>query len=242
MTETPSPQATSPVGANPSLVQSLGLALLVLVLMIVVSIVAFITLSVITGNDITDPDSISPFSLAVAVFLSISVSYMIIIHISKDYYKQVFLPLLKTNYQWAIGSIAIGIAIAFLVIQGQQWFAPPENMDLTLEQAYAGSFSSKLLVLISVVLLAPFFEEYLFRGLIFDSLKQQLGVFTALMGSAFIFTLFHLFEYYQYWFASVAIFSLAIILAIVRQKSQSILNPILLHASYNSTLMLIGSI
>jgi len=95
------------------------------------------------------------------------------------------------------------------------------------------SNSTSLLGIISVILIIPIFEEVLFRGLIFNELKKYLNVFVAIIIQGAIFALSH-----GNMLQAIYTFIMAIVLAIVYDKTQSILAPMLFHVMYN----LLGSI
>lgn len=95
-------------------------------------------------------------------------------------------------------------------------------------------------LLILVVIIAPIYEELLFRGLIFGLISQavfknkQTQDFWAIMISSVLFTLVHL----QYdWFGLGLIFVLAVLLGWVRYRSGSIIIPIILHSVNNGLAM-----
>lgn len=95
-------------------------------------------------------------------------------------------------------------------------------------------------LLILVVVIAPIYEELLFRGLIFGLISQatfknkQTQAFWAIMISSVLFTLVHL----QYdWFGLGLIFVLAVLLGWVRYRSGSIVIPIILHSINNGLAM-----
>ncbi len=182
-------------------------------------------------------ETVTANATALAIFISLAASYLILVIISKHYWHQQFLPSLGFSPSWLLGSLILGVVFALLIQQLQKQFPAPTGLKTSMQLALSSDDWLKVLVYFSAIGLAPFFEEYLFRGIVFDSFKQQWGLLMAVLLSAFIFTLFHLFEYYHYWLAWLAIFSLAIILAIVRYKSESMLNPIILHAAYNTTLL-----
>lgn len=81
-------------------------------------------------------------------------------------------------------------------------------------------------------LLVGFFEEGLFRGLFFDIFKTYIGSLFAIFFSTFLFTLFHfqshtLIDY-------PALFSIGIMMALMRDRGTSLFMLALLHAAYDS--------
>jgi membrane protease YdiL (CAAX protease family) len=88
------------------------------------------------------------------------------------------------------------------------------------------------LLFIVVVIVAPLFEELIFRGFMFKGLKHSpLGITGTIIFTSILFTLFHV---GQYDFTILAIlFPLAVILGLSRYKSGSIYLPIYLHFMNN---------
>lgn len=84
------------------------------------------------------------------------------------------------------------------------------------------------LLLIAVVLAAPFFEEIVFRGFLYKGLAASpLGVFATIIITSILFTLIHS---GQYDLTILAImFPLAVILGLARYRSGGIYLPIYLH-------------
>lgn len=219
----------------PSIAQAFSLLLIVFLLMFVIGGL------VLVFDPSASLNNISANHLALSIFLSMSISYVLLAVISKPYWQNRFIPQLVIQPLWLGAVLLLGIISALLVLRLQTSFPAPESLDTSISLALTGNLWAILMVYISVILIAPFFEEYLFRGIFFESLLKQWGTVVAILISAFIFTLFHLFEYHQYWVAWISVFCLALLLAIVRHKSQSMLNPIVLHATYNTTLLLVGS-
>ncbi|NVK23120.1 MAG: CPBP family intramembrane metalloprotease [Kangiellaceae bacterium] len=185
-------------------------------------------------------NSLQPLPLALSIFFGLLLTYPLIMRASKNYFRQVFIPQLKSTPLWLMISVGTGVVLALLVNQATSIVTPPEGMETTVQTIMQGETLAVVLVYVSVILFAPFFEEYLFRGLIFDGYHHRYGFFIATIVSSVIFMAFHLLEYYDYWVASVAITLLAIVLATIRFKSQSLLNPILCHMTYNLTIILLA--
>lgn len=228
-------QTNKTLSSQPSFLESLGLLLLVFIVMLCSSLLVFLLL----GLDFEE--NIGANDLALSVFISMLITYGVLAFASKNYWFEYFIPNLKFQNNNALLAVALGFAMSLLVLQLQEWLPPEEALETTIGKALDGDFWAVTLVYISAIVIVPFFEEYLFRGILFDSLKHRWGLTVAVLASAIIFTLFHLFEYHQYWVAWFAIFCLALMLAILRYKSQSMLNPILMHATYNTSLLLVGS-
>jgi membrane protease YdiL (CAAX protease family) len=88
-----------------------------------------------------------------------------------------------------------------------------------------------ILLLIAVAIVAPIFEECLFRGFLFSGLQQShLGTGAAIVFSSAAWAVIHT----QYGtFDLISVFAFGIILATARVASRSLLLPIALHGTFN---------
>jgi len=83
---------------------------------------------------------------------------------------------------------------------------------------------------IALVIMAPLFEELLFRGFLIPGLEQRWGAVVAVLLSGGIFAVIHL----QYdWFDVCAVFGLGAFLGAARVTTRSTLLPMVLHAGVN---------
>lgn len=138
---------------------------------------------------------------------------------------------------WRHVGIGLGIGVAGLVIvytllvMVQQIAGPVEAPEQSvLESSTAGGLSTVLSIVVAV-LLAPVIEEFVFRGVLFQSLRRKLGLWPGLVLSGLAFALVH-FEVTQPLF-SFALLILGIWLAAAFHRTGSIIVPILGHATFN---------
>lgn len=97
-------------------------------------------------------------------------------------------------------------------------------------QLLAGSRHLPLMLV--VVLLAPVLEELVFRGYLFTAWRHsRLGFSGTLLLTSALFALLHWGQYH--WIQTAFIFVLALILGFAREKSGSVLLPIILHSLNN---------
>ena len=218
--------------------KSLFYALFTLILLTLTSFIVLLISLYALGYSLDNP--LQPLPLALSIFFGFLVTYPTLMILSKDYFFLIFIPQFTTSSGWLVLSLLSGCLLAFTVNYLSIQMPPPETMQTSIQTILHGNTLSVILVYISVIVLAPLFEEYLFRGLIFDGYQHRFGNLIAISISSVVFMLFHLLEYYQYWIASFAILCLAIVLAIIRYKSRSILNPVLCHAAYNFTILVIA--
>ena len=100
------------------------------------------------------------------------------------------------------------------------------------------STDAKWLLIVVIVVVAPIYEELVFRGLIWSAIAEQFerrrGLIIASVISSVLFAVIH--TQYEL-FEMSAIFILALLFCYVRIKSNSLLLPILLHILNNGVAM-----
>jgi ABC-2 type transport system permease protein len=127
----------------------------------------------------------------------------------------------------ALGA-AVYVRILNLFPQAQIW-----KQDAELS-SFLSRADRPVWICILVIVAAPLFEEFLFRGLIFQGLRRTAGPVLAVLGSAALFALVHP-------PISVApVFGLGIAAAISFQQSGFLLAPILTHAVYNACVIFLN--
>ncbi|KAF0092344.1 MAG: CAAX amino protease family protein [Fusobacteria bacterium] len=103
------------------------------------------------------------------------------------------------------------------------------NMPEVLKEQFESiALSSPLLALLAIGILAPIAEELLFRGAIYNLIKDSIGKYVALFVSSVLFALIHL-NIYQ---ASYTLF-IGLFLGIILMKIGSLWLPIIFHIVYN---------
>ncbi|WP_454052219.1 CPBP family intramembrane glutamic endopeptidase [Clostridium sp. Marseille-Q7071] len=95
-------------------------------------------------------------------------------------------------------------------------------------------YNESILSLISGIIFIPIFEEILFRGIIFNELRDNLSLITSILIQGFIFAVMH-----GNIIQVIYTFPLAIMLALVYVWTNSIWASILLHVFFNFTGMVI---
>ncbi|MDD2371007.1 MAG: type II CAAX endopeptidase family protein [Firmicutes bacterium] len=118
----------------------------------------------------------------------------------------------------------------------------PDFIDVYMPEVIKKSFdsitnSNPLLVLLTVGVLAPVAEEILFRGAIYNLIKDKFNKYAAVIVSAILFAIIHM-NIYQ---ASYAIF-IGLFLGIIIMKTGSLWLTIIFHIVYNTVSGLYGSL
>lgn len=135
----------------------------------------------------------------------------------------------------ALGCLAGGtlmtIAIALLppVLPDSAQF-PLESLFSSRAAAYAiGAFA---------ILVAPFMEEMIFRGILFAIFKSQVGLRFAILITAILFGGLHVPEYWGAWNHMFFIFLVGLVFSLARGMSGSLAPSVFLHAGYNASMMI----
>ncbi len=95
------------------------------------------------------------------------------------------------------------------------------------------NYFSFVILFVTTTILAPFFEEIIFRGILLPTLSKDFGIIWSIIVSAFIFALAHL---------SVGemppLFVLGIGLGITRVASGNLLSAVIMHSLWNGVTFL----
>jgi membrane protease YdiL (CAAX protease family) len=121
---------------------------------------------------------------------------------------------------WIGSSVVLILVAALLTALGQP---PPVG---PAEQAIA--MLDPLLVVVSIVIVAPLVEELFFRGIVFNAWRREAGRLPAYVGSAALFAAIHLSLV-----SLLPIFLLGLALAWVYERTGSLLAAIVMHATVN---------
>lgn len=120
-----------------------------------------------------------------------------------------------------------GAIVFFLHYHYKMVTITPANIDQTY---WPFTFGTGLIIL---GLLVPFIEEVVFRGILFQSLKNQMSVVPAIAVGALIFVAMH--NYFFSWVHFIAVLLLGCITCIIFFRTGSLTNACIFHASGNST-------
>ncbi|SUD90276.1 CPBP family intramembrane glutamic endopeptidase [Psychrobacter phenylpyruvicus] len=100
------------------------------------------------------------------------------------------------------------------------------------------SANPKWLLIVTMVIVAPIYEEVMFRGILWSAVREQFvgskGAWVATISTSILFSIIHL--QYEFYEMSV-IFILAMLLGYARSRSGSLYVPILLHIINNGVAM-----
>lgn len=182
-------------------------------------------------------NNILQFVMLLSIIISISV-YLLVFTIKKRNFIEYlgFKKISKINIIWT--SIAgfgsyVFISIGWIIVlSNEKIMSIPkitetfDNYSENVEPLMKGNI---LFLILIVVVVVPIFEEILFRGLIFNKLKDNMNIYLALVVQAVLFGIFHM-NIIQ----GIYTFILAIIIGLTFIWLKSIWAPIIIHAIFNS--------
>ncbi len=87
------------------------------------------------------------------------------------------------------------------------------------------------------LLLAPWIEEFIFRGLLYGAISERVGALRAGTWVAVLFSIAHLPETLHFPPAILAIAALAVTLSVARWRSGGLLAPVAIHCGYNAVIV-----
>ncbi len=132
------------------------------------------------------------------------------------------------SYLWLVPLSAAAYLLAYQFINEWILYLPQSSVEEYAEVSGRLTSGSLWIQLPAVLVLAPIVEELLFRGLVFRRLAELIGSLGGMIGSAFLFGLFHgnLIQ------GSYA-FLVGILLAWVYSRYGTVIAPILVHIWMN---------
>lgn len=134
-----------------------------------------------------------------------------------------------------VSGLVIVLTIAEIVNQA---FGPYEAPQQYALQVSTSSVLVLVLTGVSAVLLAPMIEEVVFRSLLFQSVRRKLGLSAAMVIQALVFAYIHL-EVVTNPPAVVGLVALALWLAGAFHRTGTLVVPVVAHATYNLTVLLL---
>jgi membrane protease YdiL (CAAX protease family) len=135
----------------------------------------------------------------------------------------------KTCAKWLLVALVFWVIVSAL---GEYLNLPVEQFMLDIKAANS-SFALLSLIVVNMCIVIPIMEELIFRGWLFSRIAQtKLGSIGALFITSLIFTIIH--AQYEQSFTFVMIFTLGLLLAFIRYKSNNISYSILMHIVFNS--------
>lgn len=136
----------------------------------------------------------------------------------------------KSNFNLLLAALT-GAVLAIALSALGQLLRTPEN---NLIDKVVNSWSSFVLFAVTAILIAPFFEELVFRGFLQPLLSRTFGVLAGVLITAALFGSLHLFEYSFAWQYAVIIFLAGAVFGWARARTGSVVPGTIMHCCFNS--------
>jgi membrane protease YdiL (CAAX protease family) len=92
----------------------------------------------------------------------------------------------------------------------------------------------------AALLYAPFFEEFLFRGVLYGGLARSWGALAAAVVTSVVFVGLHYLEFAGYWPAAAGVGTLALLTLALRMATGSLGPSVASHLGYNLSMVLLA--
>ncbi|MGH9328026.1 MAG: lysostaphin resistance A-like protein [Terriglobia bacterium] len=132
--------------------------------------------------------------------------------------------------RYVAGGILIAIAVQLIPV------FLPDKKHFPLEHLFSSPDSSYAVAVFAVII-APFMEELVFRGVLFSIFETRVGLRFAIIVTAILFAAMHIQEYRGAWDHLFMIFLVGLVFSMVRGATQSLAPSVVLHITYNACLM-----
>lgn len=166
-------------------------------------------------------------TLAIAVFYSVIMALTIAFGLNK---RKDF------SFSWASFPLSL-LIIAFAFVMSFHFVIEPLSSSIptpdNVSQIISDMIQMPILAFITIVVLAPFLEELLFRGIILDGYLKNYSPVSSILISAFLFALIH-----GNLAQGIGAFVIGILLGLLYWRTKSLLLCIALHFTNNLTAFL----
>lgn len=201
-----------------------------------ISLILYFTL----GQIVTSYQPLAFLSIPLSFFLCFflpSYLFMKFKNINMIKFLDVYLP----TWQQVLGAVLFIIPLLFItqIFAGILSLFIPEIADGELMKKLILDFKSKygMTILILVFAVTPgIFEEFIMRGILFQSIKKQLKPIIAIILTGLIFSFIHGF------LRMFPLIPAGILLTWLMFRTKSILIPIIVHTLFNSTSLLLSEV
>ncbi len=179
----------------------------------------------------------SPFFLLVlqSVFYGFVLGYVYLLVAVN--YRQPFWNTLgwrRPTLRGVLGCLGGGIVMAAAVRVAPSVL--PDTGSFPLEKLFS-SPSAAYAVGGFAILIAPFMEELIFRGVFFAVFERRVGVRFAVLATAVLFAGLHVPEYWGAWNHVFLLFLVGVVFSLARGISGSLAPSVILHVGYNTGMM-----
>ncbi|HTV60910.1 MAG TPA: type II CAAX endopeptidase family protein [Verrucomicrobiae bacterium] len=133
----------------------------------------------------------------------------------------------------ALALIGLGVLLSVSVTFVSAQFRPKANLPI---QTYFESRLSAILLMSMAVIIAPVFEETVFRGYMYPVIARSWGVTSSVIVTGTLFGLMHSMQLWGGWVQIGLLICVGLVFTYIRAVTKTVLASYLLHVSYNTTI------
>jgi membrane protease YdiL (CAAX protease family) len=138
---------------------------------------------------------------------------------------------------WLPIYIIVCVVFRFLSISN------PLVPNIPFNSVYIEAFLvGNVVVVFSILVIAPFIEEILFRGFLYPACNKYMGMYPSILLTSVLFTLAHYPQIRESYVFAAIIFTLGVIITYARAKTGSTWLAIIMHHIYNLVYVILGII
>ncbi len=166
------------------------------------------------------------------ILKGISVIFLMILVLLRrvSFWKTVVFPGKLPNF-WAVGLplYLAGCIIAQIICRMNPLVPNIPFNSVFIEAKIIGN----IVIILSVLFVAPFVEEVLFRGFLYPALNRYMGIYPAIIFTSILFTFAHYPQIREEYAFMGVIFVLSVVITYAKARSGSTMFAILLHHIFN---------
>lgn len=159
--------------------------------------------------------------------------------IIRVFYRMPFLEGIRWGGKKNLIKLSVGLGIATAVLNGAFTFLfpPPETAEIPMLEMLATRTDLTVFSVFAIVI-APFVEEFLFRGWIYPTFEKKLGVVWAVLITSALFAAPHLLQLGAYKIGVLLVGFMGAVACILRAATGGVRAPYFFHLAYNVFLVL----
>ena len=138
------------------------------------------------------------------------------------------MPTARQSLRFILGGILLALTARFFPT------LLPEQQDFPLERLFSSPAAAYAIGAFAI-LVAPFMEELIFRGVLFSIFERQVGPSFAVASTALLFGGLHVPEYWGAWNHVLMILVVGLVFSLARGWTGSLAPSVLLHLGYNAS-------
>ena len=141
----------------------------------------------------------------------------------------------RSLYKWI--PLYIGVCALLRLVEMSNPLAPSIPFASVFSEA---AIAGNIIIIFSIVILAPLLEEISFRGFLFPALNRRMGIYPAIVITSVLFTLAHYPQIKGDFTIMAIIFSFSLVITYARAKTGSTWLAIFMHHVYNLVYVVVG--